>query len=617
MSARICICVMILGFSLLGHTWALSGEGGIQHGGADRPCTYRGEELPSEGLPCICLDESEELHVGVGRGQHRHFHFRLQDISIINMDRPMFYVDVAPCKGAVEVFIKTNPLPWPSELGYRYAPNNSLPASFRTTSMPLYNMDYYITVSALDDSNFTIVAYTNRNAEGVPPSPGGMGTLNVTQPDLQVPSLRVDFLTSEMDPRATYQMFLDKGGSSGDDGRNGLPVCSDYSGTEPCRIAHTACGVLDNFEPLDDGGWEPFFNDSLMTKWLHGKPGDSFQFNVLVKDSRGTTRAYRMASSQLANERVEAAVSNDIQLIIGGVVGGGIAFLGILIFVAMRRFKKAIKMPSKPPKSKRLKKKADSQAKVMYAAVNHFGPGRLKRPQWQRDEDVSNCPHCMAQFGLFRRKHHCRYCGRVVCGKCSDQRSTIPQMRYFEPVRVCASCASIDVILPIAELYIDFERTAETAVALLTNFAGFQKAARRKLAAGGILWRLLQLLERQLARLHSGETHSEALCERISQLLLNISVGMYALNPDCISRLSSCSSVIVAKGCDDVLESTVSYFCASLCNFAKSEKNAEQLKATDIVEHVQAVCKKWPDMRHAKAARALFMKTQNSSILIE
>ena len=87
--------------------------------------------------------------------------------------------------------------------------------------------------------------------------------------------------------------------------------------------------------------------------------------------------------------------------------------------------------------------------------------------------------------------------------------------------------ASIDVILPIAELYIDFERTAETAVALLTNFAGFQKAARRKLAAGGILWRLLQLFERQLARVHSGKTYSEALCERISQLLLNISVGMY------------------------------------------------------------------------------------------
>ncbi|KAG7237197.1 hypothetical protein INR49_032695 [Caranx melampygus] len=38
------------------------------------------------------------------------------------------------------------------------------------------------------------------------------------------------------------------------------------------------------------------------------------------------------------------------------------------------------------------------------------------------------------------RQHHCRKCGKAVCGKCSSKRSTYPIMGFEFPVRVCDAC---------------------------------------------------------------------------------------------------------------------------------------------------------------------------------
>lgn len=46
--------------------------------------------------------------------------------------------------------------------------------------------------------------------------------------------------------------------------------------------------------------------------------------------------------------------------------------------------------------------------------------------RWQRDEDVETCFLCGSHYNFFTRRHHCRKCGRVVCGSCSDQ-----PIRYF------------------------------------------------------------------------------------------------------------------------------------------------------------------------------------------
>ncbi|KAL7669428.1 hypothetical protein ACOME3_010082 [Neoechinorhynchus agilis] len=38
---------------------------------------------------------------------------------------------------------------------------------------------------------------------------------------------------------------------------------------------------------------------------------------------------------------------------------------------------------------------------------------------WADDRDINRCPDCSSQFNLSRRRHHCRFCGFVMCSKCS------------------------------------------------------------------------------------------------------------------------------------------------------------------------------------------------------
>jgi hypothetical protein len=62
--------------------------------------------------------------------------------------------------------------------------------------------------------------------------------------------------------------------------------------------------------------------------------------------------------------------------------------------------------------------------------------------RWDQDEDNPQCRRCGAQFGLLRRKHHCRKCGRVFCGDCAPKNhvAPLPLQGFHEPVRHCLGC---------------------------------------------------------------------------------------------------------------------------------------------------------------------------------
>eukprot|EP00916_Digyalum_oweni_P017040 GHVL01027929.1.p1 GENE.GHVL01027929.1~~GHVL01027929.1.p1 ORF type:complete len:269 (+),score=96.14 GHVL01027929.1:100-906(+) len=57
---------------------------------------------------------------------------------------------------------------------------------------------------------------------------------------------------------------------------------------------------------------------------------------------------------------------------------------------------------------------------------------------WVPDEDASNCVICFKEFSKTKWKHHCRVCGKIVCGECSINRIKIPNSN--DKVRVCELC---------------------------------------------------------------------------------------------------------------------------------------------------------------------------------
>lgn len=44
--------------------------------------------------------------------------------------------------------------------------------------------------------------------------------------------------------------------------------------------------------------------------------------------------------------------------------------------------------------------------------------GSVFRRYWMPDSAVQECYECHERFTTFRRRHHCRFCGQIFCGKC-------------------------------------------------------------------------------------------------------------------------------------------------------------------------------------------------------
>ncbi|KAI3636519.1 hypothetical protein MIR68_005464 [Amoeboaphelidium protococcarum] len=60
-------------------------------------------------------------------------------------------------------------------------------------------------------------------------------------------------------------------------------------------------------------------------------------------------------------------------------------------------------------------------------------------PIWIPDEVAQTCMVCKCSFNFIIRRHHCRYCGAVVCSACSTHRVIIND-QTMKPQRVCDLC---------------------------------------------------------------------------------------------------------------------------------------------------------------------------------
>ncbi|KAG0371621.1 hypothetical protein BGX24_001412 [Mortierella sp. AD032] len=71
-------------------------------------------------------------------------------------------------------------------------------------------------------------------------------------------------------------------------------------------------------------------------------------------------------------------------------------------------------------------------------------------PVWVPDHSATRCMICTEEFGtIFRRKHHCRACGKVVCHSCSSRTILIKGAHSEKIGRACDDC--IETMFPEEE----------------------------------------------------------------------------------------------------------------------------------------------------------------------
>ncbi|CAM9245435.1 unnamed protein product [Scytosiphon promiscuus] len=84
-------------------------------------------------------------------------------------------------------------------------------------------------------------------------------------------------------------------------------------------------------------------------------------------------------------------------------------------------------------------REAVTQGADVAGALENVRLEMAERDKWEKDEDAEVCAVCRQGFKLYRRRHHCRYCGRVVCQDCSA--SKIGGQRACDPCLARASTA--------------------------------------------------------------------------------------------------------------------------------------------------------------------------------
>lgn len=74
----------------------------------------------------------------------------------------------------------------------------------------------------------------------------------------------------------------------------------------------------------------------------------------------------------------------------------------------------------------------------------------VSRDYWMPDQSCRVCYDCESQFTIFNRRHHCRICGKVFCGRCTVNTipaSVVDDWKYDheegERIRVCSYCFKI------------------------------------------------------------------------------------------------------------------------------------------------------------------------------
>ncbi len=81
---------------------------------------------------------------------------------------------------------------------------------------------------------------------------------------------------------------------------------------------------------------------------------------------------------------------------------------------------------------KSMDKRVIKSADITLPLKSNLNLDERKIYHWVSDETVTSCYKCDSYFSFTNRKHHCRNCGKIFCGFCSNNWTTIPD--YIETV---------------------------------------------------------------------------------------------------------------------------------------------------------------------------------------
>jgi hypothetical protein len=86
----------------------------------------------------------------------------------------------------------------------------------------------------------------------------------------------------------------------------------------------------------------------------------------------------------------------------------------------------------------------DTDTSAEFARALNFRRERMptmrRRSEWAADKEVSTCALCSRRFTVMFRRHHCRFCGDVMCGDCAPSRTTMALKKKKGVVRCCYEC---------------------------------------------------------------------------------------------------------------------------------------------------------------------------------
>ncbi|XP_047036294.1 lateral signaling target protein 2 homolog [Helicoverpa zea] len=100
-------------------------------------------------------------------------------------------------------------------------------------------------------------------------------------------------------------------------------------------------------------------------------------------------------------------------------------------------------VPPEPQRRKSVDAGHNLQASVSTGDLTYReeqAPAPERLPEWVPDIAAPACMRCAAHFTAFRRRHHCRNCGKVFCASCSSNSIPLPRYGQLKPVRVCDEC---------------------------------------------------------------------------------------------------------------------------------------------------------------------------------